>query len=193
MMKTQYKKLFFLSILLVLICSAAAQKLPYDPEKYIEWKEHEKLSWDFFNGKPAEDAFGDAGTAVKIKAKPYVVHGEIYYSVYALFNKKKSWCKGKSEELLAHEQLHFDIAELTARKIRRAVEQLKDDNITNLKTYNKTIKKILIKSNDFDAQYDKDTFHGLVQKKQQEWQKNVSEQLSALKTYAKQEKTAEVF
>lgn len=180
-------------MLLALGYSAAAQKLPYDPEKYIEWKEHEKLSWELFNGKPAEDSFGDAGTAVKIKAQPHVVHGEIYYSVYALFNRKKSWCKGKSEELLAHEQLHFDIAELTARKVRRAVEQMQDDNISDIKMYNKTIKKILIKSNDFDAQYDKETFHGLVQKKQQEWQENVSEQLSALKIYAKQEDQAEVF
>lgn len=174
-------------MLLAFTCSAAAQKLPYDPEEYIEWGEHEKLTWEVYDAEPAENTFGDAGTAVKIKAKPYVVRGEIYYNVYALFNKEKSWCKGKSEELLAHEQLHFDIAELTARKVRRAVEKMQENNVDDLKTFNNAIKKILVKSNDFDAQYDKDTFHGLIREKQQEWQEKISEQLSVLEAYAKQE------
>lgn len=188
-----YLKTFFFCMLLVFSFSAAAQQLPYDPERYIEWKEGEKLSWELYKGKAAEDTFGDAGTAVKIKAKPYVVRGEIYYSVYALFNKSKSWCKGKSEELLEHEQLHFDIAELTARKVRRAVEQMQRDDVDDLKTFNKNINKILLKSNDLDAQYDKDTFHGLIHEKQQEWEEKVAEQLYALKAYAKKGNHVESF
>lgn len=182
-----YLKAFFLSVLTSLFYPAAAQDLPYDPEEYIEWSENQKLSWDYFDAKPAEKTFGDAGTAVKIKAKPYIVDGEIYYSVYALFNRKKSWCKGKSDKLLEHEQLHFDIAELTARKVRRAVEMMQKENVDDLQTYNQSIQEILIKSNDFDAQYDRDTFHGLIQNKQKAWQKKVSEELSALNEYKKEE------
>lgn len=193
MMITPYLKIFFLSMLLAFTCSAAAQKLPYDPEEYLEWREHEKLSWEVYDAEPTEDSFGDAGTAVKIKAKPYLVSGRIYYSVYALFNKKKSWCKRKSDELLAHEQLHFDIAELTARNVRRAVEQMQKDNVDDIKTFNENINKILLKSNDLDAQYDEDTFHGLIQEKQQEWEEKVAEQLYALKAYKKQGNHVEAF
>src|SRR5687768_6828529 len=90
-----------------------------DDRGTITWNEFYRLQWHDFQGEPQENSIGDAGTVVQIKAKPYLVKKQVRYDVYALFNRKKSWARDYSESLLAHEQLHFDIAELYARKIRK--------------------------------------------------------------------------
>ena len=186
------KPLYVATYCILLLANAApavAQKSPYDPEKYIEWSEHKELSWDLFKGKPHANAHGDAGTAVKIKASPYRQKGKIHYHVYALFNKQKSWCKGQSEDLLAHEQLHFDIAELTARQVRQAVEQMQNKGVRDLDSFNKAINRILVNSNQFDRRYDKETLHGILKEEQKSWQENVEDELFALRKYKKDDRS----
>ena len=135
------------SFLLITICLFAtslsiAQPSDFDAKRFIEWNEHYKLSWDHFENTVDDGRFGDAGTAVKIIAKPYFVGKSIEYNVYALFDRQKSWAFEKDDALLAHEQLHFDIAELYARKIRKKVEELRKGKIKELSDYNKAINKI---------------------------------------------------
>jgi hypothetical protein len=114
-------KSIFFSLLIFLVTPAflVAQNLLNDSQDLIEWNEYYSLTWEDFQGTPDKQAIGDAGTAVQIKAKPFYVKDQVQYDVEALFNRKKSWSRGKSESLLQHEQLHFDIAELYARKIRK--------------------------------------------------------------------------
>ena len=161
-----------------------AQELPYDPNEYIEWNEYHKLTWDMFTGEPDPSSIGDAGTAVKIQALPFLVDKKIHYHVHALFSKKSSWCReDRSPELLAHEQLHFDIAELTARKVRKKIAELKKVKEKDLGVYNEAIEKILHDSNAFDARYDRETYHGILSDQQEAWQKNITRDLKRLHNY----------
>src|SRR5687768_2492955 len=114
----------FALIILLLPVITNAQPAGEPEEDVISWNEFYKLQWHDFQGEPGEDARGDAGAAVQIKAKPFLVKKEIKYDVVALFNRNKSWARGQSTTLLAHEQLHFDIAELYARKIRKKIKEL---------------------------------------------------------------------
>lgn len=155
----------------------------YDPEQYIAWNEYYALSWDNFNGKADPGTFGDAGTAVKIMAKPYLVKKRIYYNVYALFDRKKSWVSDKSPRLLTHEQLHFDIAELYARLARKKVAELTARGEKDVKTYNHEIQKILRESNRVDRQYDIETLHGGLVEKQKDWETKIARQLKSLEKY----------
>lgn len=157
-----------------------------DPEDaLLPWNEFYKLQWHDFGGEPGEEARGDAGTVVSIKAKPFLVKKEIRYDVVALFNRRKSWALDHSPSLLAHERLHFDIAELYARKIRKKIRELQNKGVNDVKTYNAAIEQLLIESNEVDLQYDIETLHGALSKKQAAWSKKVSEGLSSLNRYKK--------
>lgn len=151
----------------------------------LSWNEFYKLQWEDFQGEPDKNRLGDAGTAVQIKAKPFIVKKRIHYDVAAIFNRRKSWYRDQSAALLAHEQLHFDIAELYARKIRQKVEQLNKQGVNDIKKYNAAIHELLLESNSFDEQYDAETLHGGMMRKQAAWSEKVKSELASLKKYRK--------
>lgn len=151
----------------------------------LSWNEFYKLQWDDFQGEPDEQSLGDAGTAVMIKAKPFLVKNRIKYDVAAIFNRRKSWVRDKSASLLAHEQLHFDIAELYARKIRKKIAEMNERGINDIKVYNAAIHQLLLESNEVDERYDLETLHGAMSKKQAAWVRQVKDELAQLKAYRK--------
>ena len=162
---------------------------PVDFKIYKEWQQFDPLKWGDFKGSRPDQYHGDAGSMVKIKAVPYLVRKKIRYDVYTLFDRTKSWALEKSPQLLKHEQLHFDIAELYARKIRKRILRLSENKKNNLKTYNHEIRKLLKESNDFDRLYDIETLHGSLTRKQKEWEAKIQSALSELKDFAKKENT----
>lgn len=154
-------------------------------KEFIEWNEFYKLSWEDFQGKPGEESAGDAGTAVKIKATPYRINKKIRYDVHAYFSRAKSWSNETSDALLSHEQLHFDIAEVYARKIRKKISELEKGDEGDIKVYNAAISALLQESNEQDQRYDVETLHGAMTKKQQKWEKNIADELASLERYKK--------
>lgn len=180
-MKTSIAALLFICLFLFSFTTDPAS----DSKNVIVWNEYRPLTWDDFQGKRAEDAAGDAGTVVQIKAKPYMVKDQVKYDVAAVFVKNKSWSDAQTKELLAHEQLHFDIAELYARKIRQVIAELAEAGEEDVKNYNRAIQKLLHESNEVDIEYDLETLHGAMQNKQAEWSKNVKTELKALAQFKK--------
>jgi hypothetical protein len=151
----------------------------------LAWNEFYKLSWKDFKGQPTENAAGDAGTVVQIKAKPFIVKDKVEYDVQTFFDREKSWKRAEAPELLAHEQLHFDLAELYARKIRKKVAELQKAGITDVKAYNLEVQKLLNESNEADMKYDIETLHGTLDKKQAAWAESVKKELSQLSKFKK--------
>ena len=151
----------------------------------LSWNEYYRLQWDDFQGEPDKNSLGDAATAVRIKAKPFIVKKKIHYDVVAIFTRNKSWYRDTSPELLAHEQLHFDIAELYARKIRRQIAEMKRQGVNDIKTFNTAIHELLLESNLVDAQYDAETLHGAMTRKQAAWSDKIKGELASLKKFGK--------
>jgi predicted secreted Zn-dependent protease len=151
----------------------------------LTWNEFYKIQWVDFQGQPEKNSVGDAGTAVQIRAKPFLVDKEIHYDVVAIFSRKKSWSRDQAASLLAHERLHFDIAEVYARKIRKKIKELKGSRVNNIKTYNSAIHELLLESNQADQQYDLETLHGALSKKQRVWAERIKEELADLSAYKK--------
>jgi hypothetical protein len=177
--------------LVAIILSAAflyAQDLINESKGQIEWNEYYDLTWEDFQGSPTVESIGDAGTVVLIKARPFFIKDQIQYEVEALFSREKSWSRGKSDALLKHEQLHFDIAELYARKIRRMIIEMRERGVKDIREYNAAIRELLEKSNEADQRYDLETLHGALLKKQAIWEKKVQEQLMGLKDYKKRKR-----
>jgi hypothetical protein len=151
----------------------------------LEWNAYYDLSWNDFQGQAPMESHGDAGTAVQIKAKPFYVKDEVHYDVIAYFNREQSWVRDGSSQLLRHEQLHFDIAELYARKIRKEITRLKDNGVNDVQTINKAVRILLAESDKMDIQYDAETLHGSFLKKQAKWEARVKQEMGELEPFRK--------
>ncbi|MFK5890822.1 MAG: DUF922 domain-containing protein [Flavobacteriaceae bacterium] len=156
-------------------------------QSVIPWSKEKKLLWSDFKGTPNDEVFAYAQTAYKIEIIPSDVlidednNIQDYknLSIQTNFYTKSSWVTDKSDYLLAHEQLHFDIAELYARKIRMAFENLKKKKIANFDAYVNVYKKLWSECRKMQKDYDEKTNHGLKVKENKEWIKKVNLQLKA--------------
>ena len=96
--------------------------------------------------------------------------------------KSKSWTKTNDKIALQHEQLHFDIAEVYARKIRKAFDSL---NIKKCKTeyiYNGIYIRLGKACEEYQDKYDSEVYFDSIQQKK--WGSKVTLELERLKKYA---------
>ena len=101
-------------------------------EPTITWSESYKLSWQDFKGPILSNTDAVATTAsgitfsYSIKRSSDRIMG-FQSNIHAHFYPEKSWYKPNDADahILAHEQFHFNITELFARKFRDRVSHLK--------------------------------------------------------------------
>jgi hypothetical protein len=99
------------------------------PSRALRWVHHPALSWSDFKGRaPRNTGEPSAETDTGFRVQLECLQNALDIRVEAEFYTGTSWVKQarKSAELLRHEQGHFDITELYARKMRRTV---RDANI----------------------------------------------------------------
>ncbi len=176
----------FLILFLSLKFSFAQNELQNSIKKFggdtIQWQQDSLLSQADFKGKPAGSFQGLTYSGIFLDMKQEDRLLRIY--CYTLFICKKSFLKDSSGNLLNHEQLHFDITELYARRIRQQLSQkliLDDKNISSAiqKIYNTQIAEL----NKAQDKYDKETAHGTNAIKQKEWSDSIRKQLILLSDY----------
>lgn len=111
--------------------------------------------------------------------------GQLIFYVEALFFKSKSYIVKYSEYVLKHEQIHFDIAELYARKLR---QKIADTDFKKVKDVHGEITRFFRQTfADFkkeEEKYDKDTQHGLNPAKQQLWNDDIQNRIKELDKYS---------
>ena len=96
----------------------------------------------------------------------------------AYFYPNESWYKPDicDDFILGHEQLHFDISELFARKMRRKLRRTSfSDNVKA--EIRKIYKDILKELKDYQELYDWETDFSRNREKQLEWNKKITEAL----------------
>ena len=159
-----------------------------DEKRFLEWDPNQKLEWSDFTSMPDSLNQHRAMTFTKIKTK---VHSysidSIVYDVYCYFDRDLSWTKDKSsQELLDHEQGHFDISELVTRKLRKEYAKLNISDIepSFLKLNDLFQKYAVNEKNRINNLYDSGTKHGVVVKKQKEWELFITKELKALDAYS---------
>jgi hypothetical protein len=179
------KKEFLALTLTALIISSSWTTIRSNNSTFISWDETRKLSWQDFRGAVSRTSHADAATAISISARPFYHKKRLFYDVNAYFIPEQSWSKAKSAQLLRHEQLHFDIAELYARKVRKKISEYRQMGIQDLGEYNRAISSILQESNRIDVQYDFSTFHGALTEKQARWEKEINTELQVLNNFSK--------
>jgi hypothetical protein len=86
-----------------------------------------RLKFNNFQGVKLDSTRSKASTYYLINVLPLVQkNGDYKYFVFCYFNKTKSFIENKSQNLLEHEELHFDIAEVFTRKMRLKYKYLKN-------------------------------------------------------------------
>lgn len=158
---------------------------------YLYWSDGRRLCWSDFQGTPTDSVKTDAGITADAVIHPefdiifdYTNDTSAMYAVVLVrLNRSNSFVNRKSEIILKHEQGHFDIAEIFARKLRKDYQTL---NISD-KEFNIKIDS-MSKSNyneyrEYDCNYDNDTFFGAIKKSQDEWSEKIFKELKSLKEY----------
>lgn len=151
----------------------------------IPWTKSTKLSWADFKAKPNEEVFGYALTSYKVEIQPsdVLVDNENNIKKYeqltvvANFYTNHSWVFKKSEYLLSHEQLHFDIAGLFAEKMNKEFERLKKEKVASFDSYLKVYQKLWAECRETQRAYDKETSHGQLVEENNSWIQRINEQL----------------
>ncbi len=159
---------------------------PY--EKRILWHEKRKLRQIDFKGSTQNRPF-DATTVTYImyEYSGRVYQGKVKFSVSTFFDCGMSYLKGQNEveTLLAHEQGHFDMAELYARKFfKRVAEEAKNvkDLKENLDKIYYDIQKEMQVEQDW---YDSDIYPDPA--KQVVWLKKLEDDLKKHEKYSKKQ------
>src|SRR5207253_8804832 len=92
-------------------------------ENILVWNETTSIQWQDFSGTANDTSHFDAEVFTEVRySYKFISLADFSFDVQAIFNKNTSWAKEvrKSESLLKHEQVHFDIAELYAMKLSQA-------------------------------------------------------------------------
>lgn len=155
----------------------------------IVWKEGVKLNWSLFKSKEnmmkndttvvSYSSCGLRYTAAKDKAK------NLKILIEATFNPSNSWKHPEKTKGLQinHEQSHFDIAEIYARKLRKEFRE----NVKTEKDYQLKFKLIyqLLYGEflDYENYYDKITKRGTNAEKQKELEAEIKPQIKKLEPY----------
>jgi hypothetical protein len=156
-----------------------------DESLKIYWKEEARLNWDDFHGKAVSSDPNKAYTYYQTTMGSKFSGDQVELTVRVYFEKNKSWVKtdGKTEKLLRHEQLHFDIGELYTRKLRKKIKETK----FTLKTLNpecsKLFKEVEQKGRDVQKQYDTETKHSTLEPEQSAWEKKIGKELKELEAF----------
>lgn len=180
------KKGIFSSILFLLFGFSGFAQLT---DERMPWQE-EPLKWSDFRGTPDPSnpfhANTGSGISYSYSIRTSGTETEFNYEVISYFIPQNSWVKpGKtSEHLLAHEQLHFDITELHARKLRAYLEKV-DVNSKNLKKELESLYRQTEKERaEMQKKFDMETRHSQNRELQAGWQEIIREELQKLKDFS---------
>ncbi|MDF4204814.1 DUF922 domain-containing protein [Maribacter sp. SA7] len=148
----------------------------------MSWKPDFRFTWNDFKGDAPITSRAAATTAsgITYRFSTFYENNELQvdYKVFAYFYPTKSWYKPKlcNDVTLLHEQLHFDITELYARKLRKQLSETKfTKNVKEeiRKIYKATIRQL----NDFQNKYDSETNYSRNLVVQKRWVEEIAEAL----------------
>ncbi len=164
-------------------------------DDFILWQENKKLKIQDFKAdnkdtiKVNRQQFLGAISAIRIEYSSFQRNKNSVpdFSIKTYFDPNESWMLLKNDYVLQHEQIHFDLTELYARKMRKSIESLRQKNVTNISIYRKKIQRWNAMkekaSNQFDAD-NQDYYIKIGQKilfqknpKQEAWKKKVDREL----------------
>jgi len=153
----------------------------------IKWEIRKKLTWDDFQGTPNQKIKYKALTHYILSVDSKIIDNEVVIYIMCDFSKSKSWVKSDSkvDELLKHEQTHFDIAEKHARILRKKIDNTSFDftNESGSKKLDAMFHDALNRMSKEQKEYDHETEHGTIADKQRKWSSQIDKDIQKLNVY----------
>jgi predicted secreted Zn-dependent protease len=168
---------YILSIALSMIASTTQSNL-------IEWSSERKLTWNDFKAFPDKNSTNAALTSSSINIEFGYDNSGLKYNIKCRFDPKLSWGRIKNDYILSHEQGHFDIAEIHARKLHKLLKAYKFNTRTVSKDVNKIYEEVMKEHHSFQSQYDQETNYSRDPAKQDVWKNKIHETLTELSEYS---------
>jgi hypothetical protein len=161
----------------------------------IPWAARRPLVWADFKGKPPS---ADEEGVVAAETAYTLIHGTrcnrstFEFKVLAAFRPGESWVRhdllktaAQSARALRHEQTHFDLTEVHARRLRRNFAELLAPCRSSTGDLAAMAARIGRDEQAAQAQYDAETDNGRNNAQQARWDKEVAAQLTALAKFSK--------
>lgn len=154
----------------------------------MPWSDTKTLTWADFQGIPSagDDFVASTNSGVSFSYSISFNKGkkEFSFTVESHFYPELSWFrKGQvNDYILGHEQTHFDISELHARILKQRLSEATFTGAIKEEIqiiYEKTEQQ----RRDMQNQFDAETVHSKVRKKEIEWEKFVADQLKRYKRW----------
>lgn len=153
----------------------------------IEWSENTNLKWSDFKArnKPV-GGFAIAASTCGFGYDGIISGDEVTVNVYVRFYCNESWRDNNYllDEVLQHEQLHFDICELYGRIFYKNILFLRKSGSLTERTLKKTLHQVRDDYDTMQNRYDAETNHSTDSKKQKEWNAKIKHALDQHAAYA---------
>ncbi|MCB0515118.1 MAG: hypothetical protein R2798_02340 [Chitinophagales bacterium] len=149
----------------------------------IEWNAERLLNWDDFQGNLAYDNPSIAAlTSSLIQYRYYCnEHNFLEIEVTAIFLKSESYVRNeaRTSEYLEHEQLHFDITEVYARRLRQKLNK-KIYNCNEVNEVENIANQYIDEWREVEKKYDRTTQNSLNRATQIKWNQYISQKLKEI-------------
>ncbi|MEQ8304631.1 MAG: DUF922 domain-containing protein [Cyclobacteriaceae bacterium] len=171
----------------VVLILAILMQLSYADSDPIKWSKTQKLTWvDFQEKAPTQDPHA-ARSRVEVRYESQVdKHGAMTMDIESIFIRELSWVKpqNKNDQLLHHEQYHFNITEVWARKLRKEIIGKRWNKKTLEKDFGTLFKKIMNALDKEQSAYDNQTNHSKAETIQAEWESKIDNELRVYEAFA---------
>ncbi len=156
----------------------------------IDWNKNVKLKQSDFKAKrKATPGFAVATTASAFGYNLVNDNGNISGSIYVRFYCDSSWWNPDYknsdilDEILEHEQLHFDICEVYGRKLFKEMIALHEAGKLNGINIDRMHARLDMEYSQYQDRYDRETNHSINRQEQEKWNKKVKKELNSLSKY----------
>ncbi len=151
----------------------------------IPWSAARKLTWADFKSSPDNNATNAALTSSKIVFNfGYGPDKGFNYTISCEFDKNSSWVRVKTDYILAHEQGHFDVAEIFARRLNKSLKAYSLNTRTVQKEVPAMYQQLMKEESEWQNQYDNETDYSRNHAQQAVWLEKIQRELDKLADYA---------
>ena len=148
------------------------------------WSATRRLTWSDFRARPPGSGAEVAKTAYALFYAWKCQRQEFDFRVIAGFRPRQSWVKALAlrdtvlrRSALRHEQTHFDLAEVHARRMRRYFDSLANACRKTDSELSELAGRLMQEEKAEQQRYDAETNHGLRSEAQAAWNAEVARQL----------------
>ena len=176
--------------------TALAEKIRFDTDTETT---HRQITWDDFKGRLTRSKIEQAQISTAIHTAPFDVKmrqlnkgfwvaAPLALEFYAAMSKVQSGAgkAARTDQLLAHEQGHFDLTEIMARRLGQKLVGVEGQGASAAQARSNVISKIEQAHREavdalhaWQAEYDRETQHGVHRRRQRVWSEKISELLRA--------------